>query len=151
MALGTHLPFWPALLFTYLEPITLILGFNAAYTSPSTFVTTQLPTSSLVPVPPAALILSYSLGNIFLLLAALAVLCTAITRDARVTKAYLLIIAVGDLGHIYSSYAVMGPKVFWEFGEYNDMMWGNIGFSAFLHVNRMATLLGVFGRVGSRG
>lgn len=44
----------------------------------------------------------------------------------------------------------MGPKVFWNFNEYNDMMWGNIGVSAFLHVNRLATVLGVFGRVGGK-
>jgi hypothetical protein len=30
-------------------------------------------------------------------------------------------------------------------------MWGNIGFSAFLHVNRIATVLGVFGRIGRKG
>ncbi|KAF2865934.1 hypothetical protein BDV95DRAFT_612176 [Massariosphaeria phaeospora] len=153
MALGTLLPFWPALVFTYLEPVSLILGFNAAFNSPSTFVTRQLPStaaSSLAPVLPGALILSYTLSNIFLVLAALAILCTVVTRDARVAKAYLLIIACGDLGHIYSSYKVMGPDVFWNFGGYNDMMWGNIGVSAFLHVNRVATLLGVFGRVGGR-
>lgn len=56
-------------------------------------------------------------------------------------------IALGDLGHIYSSYKVMGPEIFWNFNEYNDMMWGNIGVSAFLHVNRLATVFGVFGRV----
>jgi hypothetical protein len=77
----------------------------------------------------------------------MAVLCTAVTRDVRVAKGYLLIIACGDLGHIYASYKVMGPAVFLNFNEYNDMMWGNIGASLFLHVNRLATLLGVFGRL----
>ncbi|KAJ4349787.1 uncharacterized protein N0V89_008405 [Didymosphaeria variabile] len=147
MALGTVLPFWPALLFTYLEPISLILGWNAAWNSPSDFITKQLPTPTLVPVPDAALVLSYTTGNIFILLALLAVLCTAITRDARVAKYYLLFVAAGDLGHIFSSYKVMGPEVFWNFNQYNDMMWGNIGASAFLHVNRLATVLGVFGRI----
>ncbi|KAF2444763.1 hypothetical protein P171DRAFT_472764 [Karstenula rhodostoma CBS 690.94] len=150
MALGTVLPFWPALLFTYLEPISLLLGWNAAWNSPTTFVTGQLPTAPLTPVPAAALILSHATGNIFILLALLAVLCTAITRDARVAKYYLLFVAVGDLGHIYSSYKVMGPEVFWDFAAYNDMMWGNIGVSAFLHVNRLATVLGVFGGFGGQ-
>jgi hypothetical protein len=77
-------------------------------------------------------------------------LCTVITRDANVTKWYLAMVAMGDLGHIYSNYMVMGPEVFWNYGEWNDMMWGNIGFSAFLHGNRVATLLGVFGKVGRR-
>ncbi|KAJ4305128.1 hypothetical protein N0V90_000658 [Kalmusia sp. IMI 367209] len=148
MALGTVLPFWPALLFTYLEPISLVLGWNAAWNSPSTFITKQLPTTTLTPVPSSALVLSYTIGNVFILLAGLAILCTAITREGRVAKWYLLMVAVGDLGHIYSSYKVMGPETFWNFNEYNDMMWGNIGASAFLHVNRLATVLGVFGRVG---
>lgn len=101
-------------------------------------------------MPDAAVILSYTLGNIFLILAAVAVLCTAITRNARVAKYYLFIIALGDLGHIYASYRVMGKETFLNFNEYNDMMWGNIGFSAFLHVNRGATLVGLFGRVGAK-
>lgn len=85
-----------------------------------------------------------------MLLAGLAIVCTLITREARVTKWYLGMVAAADLGHIYASYHVMGGDAFWNFGQYTDVMWGNIGFSAFLHVNRVATLLGVFGRVGGR-
>ncbi|KAF2799966.1 hypothetical protein K505DRAFT_229783 [Melanomma pulvis-pyrius CBS 109.77] len=154
MALGTVLPFWPALLFTYLEPVALIVGWQAAYVDPSTYVTSQLPPhsplSTLTAPPASATILALTLANIFLLLAALAVLCTAITREARVAKFYLAILALADLGHIYASYKVMGPATFWDLAKYNDMMWGNIGASAFLHVNRLATLAGVFGRVGRR-
>tara|TARA_R110002003_G_scaffold113_3_gene9839 strand:+ start:37729 stop:38076 length:348 start_codon:yes stop_codon:yes gene_type:complete len=114
-------------------------------------VTRQLPTSNVLAsatVPSAALILSYSIGNVFLLLAGLAVLCTAITREARVTKWYLFMVACGDLGHIYASYKVMGSEIFWNFSEYNDMMVGNVVVSAFLHVNRGLTLIGAFGRIG---
>ncbi|KAF2654465.1 hypothetical protein K491DRAFT_693776 [Lophiostoma macrostomum CBS 122681] len=157
MALGTVLPFWPALLFTYLEPIALLLGTNSAFSSPSAFVTTQTPSpTSLsekiapVTVPDGALILAYTSGNIFILLALLAVICTAVTRESRVAKAYLLAVAIGDLGHIYASWRVLGKETMLNFGGYNDMMWGNIGASAFLHVNRLATILGVFGRIGGR-
>lgn len=99
-------------------------------------------------VPESALILSYTLGNVYLLLGGLAILCTVLTRDARVTRWYLFMVACGDIGHIYASYRVMGSDVFWNFGGYNDMMVGNIAVSAFLHVNRILTLLGVFGQVG---
>ncbi|KAF2006994.1 hypothetical protein P154DRAFT_615093 [Amniculicola lignicola CBS 123094] len=151
MALGTVLPFWPALLFTYLEPTFLLLGWQAAYQTPSTFVQSQDPNASaLAPVHPGALILSYTLANIFVLLAAVAIICTAVTREARVAKAYLLVIAIADLGHIYASYKVVDPDLFWDLGRWNDVMMGNVGGSAFLHVNRVATLLGVFGRVGGR-
>lgn len=40
--------------------------------------------------------------------------------------------------------------MFWNFAEYNDLMWGNVAASAFLHVNRVATVLGVFGRFGGQ-
>ncbi|KAF2280049.1 uncharacterized protein EI97DRAFT_108824 [Westerdykella ornata] len=148
MALGTILPFWPALLFTYLEPLALIMGWNAAWNSPSEFVSRQTPSPSLsTTVPDGALILSYTIGNVFILLGALAIVCTAITRDPRVAKSYLLVVSIADLGHIYASYKILGPSVFWKFNDYNDMMWGNIGVSAFLHINRIATLLGVFGQL----
>ncbi|PSN67397.1 hypothetical protein BS50DRAFT_634769 [Corynespora cassiicola Philippines] len=150
MALGTVLTFWPALLFTYLEPIALLLGWRSAFTEPSDFVTKQAPTTSLSPVPTGALILSYTTGNIYFLLAALAVLCTAITRESRVAKWYLFMVAMADLGHIYSSYKGMGQEAFLNFNDYTDLMWGNIGVSAFLHVNRIATVLGVFGRIGPK-
>lgn len=133
--------------------VALLLGVHAVCSDPSTFVSEQLPSTlanAATPIPSSALILSYTLGNIFLLLAGFAVLCTVWTRDAGVTKGYLFIVACADLGHIYSSYQVMGPKVFWDFQNYNSMMWGNIGFSAFLHVNRGLTLIGAFGKVGRK-
>lgn len=161
MALGTTLPVWPALLFTYIEPVSLsvfrylvihpltphsVLGWSAAWNSPSNFVTKQLPTAPLA-VPDAALLLSYSLGSIFLLLVGVAILCTVVTREKRITKGYLLIAAAGDLGHMLANYKAMGPAVFWNFNEYNEIMWGNVAVTAFLHVNRLATVLGVFGRL----
>jgi hypothetical protein len=134
-----------------LPVVSLVAGWHAASSDPSAFVSRHLPSTPTSALTPAsATVLSYTLSNIFLLLGGLAILCTVITRDANVTKWYLGMVALGDLGHIYSSYAVMGPQVFWDFGAYNDLMWGNIGASAFLHVNRVATLLGVFGRVGRR-
>lgn len=64
------------------------------------------------------------------------------------TKWYLFMVACGDIGHIYGCYKVMGPEVFWDFGGYNDMMWGNVGLTVFLNINRLATLAGVFGKIG---
>jgi hypothetical protein len=85
---------------------------------------------------------------VFLLLAGMAVLCTVITRDTNVTKWYLIMVACGDIGHMYANYAVMGSQVFWDFGQYNEIMWGNVAVTLFLHVNRLATLAGLFGKLG---
>jgi hypothetical protein len=102
-----------------------ILGWHSAYFTPSDFVSRQLPTTTttaLTPVPKTAEILALSLANVYLLLGGIAILCTAITREARVVKGYLFIIALGDLGHIYASYQVMGPSMFWDFANYNDLV-----------------------------
>jgi len=87
------------------------------------------------------------LANVYLLLAALAVVC-CFTSSKNVATGYLAVVAVADLGHIWAVYRVFGYETFVEFGNWNDATWGNVGVSAFLHVNRLATLLGVFGRVG---
>lgn len=62
-----------------------------------------------------------------------------------------MIIALADIGHIYSVYLGMtggegvGAGAFWDWRNWNDMVAGNVGASVFLCVNRIATLLGLFG------
>jgi hypothetical protein len=181
MAFGTNLPIWPAIVFTFFEPgklhnidpfrsdtnylrwltlsvliislVSLIIGFYTAFFDPTSFVSRQLPPTSVLTsstVPPHAQILSLSIANMFIVQCLLSLLFTVITRESRLTKYYLSAAALGDLGHIYASYAVMGKEMFWDFDGYNDMMVGNVLVSAFLWVNRTLTLLGVFGRVGRR-
>lgn len=69
------------------------------------------------------------------------------TRDVHTTRVFLLILACGDVGHMYANYAGMGPDVFWDFGAYNEVMVGNVWITVFLWVNRVGTLMGVFGRL----
>ncbi|KAF2828781.1 hypothetical protein CC86DRAFT_368919 [Ophiobolus disseminans] len=153
MALGTNLPTWPAIVFTYFEPVSLLIGFYAAFFDSSSFVSRQLPPTPILTsstVPPHAQILSLSIANMFLVQCMLSILFTIVTREPRLTRYYLAAAAVGDLGHIYASYKVMGSDMFWDFGGYNDMMVGNVIVSAFLWVNRTLTLLGMFGKAGRR-
>ncbi|KAJ8110595.1 hypothetical protein OPT61_g6602 [Boeremia exigua] len=149
-ALGTSaLPFWPALLFSYLEPMSLIIGAYAATTSPSAFVASQLPTHDPIdPASPAVIVLAYTLGSLFLILAGYALVCTVFTKDANVTRYYLVIALCGDVGHLLANYAGMNSKVFWAWREWNQVMWGNIAVTLFLLLNRLATLSGFFGRPG---
>lgn len=89
-------------------------------------------------------------GNIYLLLAGLAVLCCLFSTP-QVARNYLLIVACADLGHIYSFYSGLGRDTFLDVARWNDMTWGNVGVSAFLFVNRLATAAGVFGVVPRQG
>jgi hypothetical protein len=83
----------------------------------------------------------------FLVQCLVSLLFTVVTREAKLTKYYLVVAAIGDLGHIYANYKFMGNDLFWDFGGYNDMMAGNVLFSVFLWCMRMGTLAGVFGAV----
>ena len=93
--------------------------------------------------------MSLQLGNVMLLLAAMALICCFTTKQ-DIPKKYLLAVAFADFGHIYAVYAALGDEVFWNLNGWNDMVWGNVGVSAFLNLYRWMTLLGVFGRIGNR-
>jgi len=170
MALGTNLPTWPAIVFTYFESgklrrrhtrtathlptATIIAGYYVAFFDSNTFVSRQLPPTPVLTsstVPPHATILSLSIANMFLVQCMLSILLTVVTRESRMTKYYLVAAAIGDVGHIFASYKVMGSEIFWDFGDYNDLMAGNVFLGVFLFVNRLLTLSGVFGRIGRRG
>ena len=71
--------------------------------------------------------------------------------NAAVTRGYLTVVAIADLGHIYANYLGMGEKHFLDLNSWNHMAWANIGISAFLCLNRVATVLGCFGKVGNKG
>lgn len=57
---------------------------------------------------------------------------------------------VGDVGHLWANYKGMGGEVFWAWRDYNEVMVGNVWVTVFLLGNRLATVSGVFGRVGGR-
>jgi len=144
------LPLWPHVLFGILEPIALVMGFYTVFSSPQEFHNRQVPSN--VPnlnITPGTTIITLQLGNVFLLLAGLAILC-CFTSHPEIARYYLIIVAFADLGHIYSSYVGMGSTYFWDVGSWNDMAWGNVGTSVFLCINRIATVLGVFGRIRNK-
>lgn len=118
------------------------------FKSPFHFYASQAPNNSIEPTdfPAQALGLSLAMGNIFILLAFLAIICSW-TNHPEIIKRYLLVVAVADLGHCYATYRAVGSEYFFNIGGWNDMIWGNVGVSLFLHVNRLATVSGVFGRI----
>lgn len=149
--MARSLTLWPTLLFGFIEPGLLIWAYINFLRDPWACYLAQVPESDLSAMkvgsensfPPQARLLVRLLANVYLLLALLAVICIW-TPHRSVAIYYLLAVALADLGHIYATYIVWG-SAFWDLNQWNDMMWGNVGVSAFLHVNRLATVLGVFG------
>jgi hypothetical protein len=113
---------------------------------PQDYTNQQHPSALSVPLSSGSLIITYMLGNVFLLLAGLAVVCPFF-GDAAVARGYLIVVGLADMGHIYSSYLGMGTY-FWDLNSWNQMAWANIGVSSFLCVSRFATVVGIFGRIG---
>ncbi|OAL22955.1 hypothetical protein AYO22_06863 [Fonsecaea multimorphosa] len=99
---------------------------------------------------PQAHSLTLQLGNVFLLLAAMALIC-CFTSHPEIARRYLIAVALADLGHIYSVYCALGDKVFWDLNQWNQMTYSNVGVSVFLHINRLMTVAGLFGRLGAGG
>ena len=127
-----------------------IAGWGAAYLDTENFVADQLPASSpldLVPATANAKVVAMQLGNTYLLLALLGLFILNTTIDSRVVKAYILALAIADIGHVVPTLWMMGWENAISVGNWNSMAWGNIGATVFLFVTRIAYLLGIFGKV----
>lgn len=126
-----------------------LMGWYTIIISPgaSSWLSDQIPTEyKKVPtaLTPESTVVVLQLGNVFLLLMALAIQICCFTTGPTV-RGYLAIVAVADLGHIYGAYVGMGPEAFWDYGSWNSAIYGAVAGSAILCVNRVATVLGLFG------
>ncbi|KAI1610522.1 hypothetical protein EDD36DRAFT_421599 [Exophiala viscosa] len=164
------LPTWPLILFGILEPVALCVDFRVFWAyekrlvltvgsisgyitvlhSPAQYYADQTPNAELSKLvfTSQALSLTLQLGNVLLLLAAVAIICCW-TIHPEISRRYLIVVALADLGHIYAAYRGLGDSTFWDPTQWNDMAYGNIGASAFLHINRWLTIAGAFGKLGS--
>lgn len=114
---------------------------------PFKYYADQLPAHNLSregDFPGQALSLTLQLGNVFLLLAAVAVVC-CFSPSSATARWYLIAVAFADYGHIYASYCSLDAEVFWNPALWNDMVAGSIGASAVLNLARWLTVVGAFG------
>jgi len=143
------LPTWPLILFGVLEPAALVWAYVITLSDPQQYYSDQAPQGLLSNhvFTPQSLSLTLQLGNVFLLLAAMAVIC-CFTTHSEISRRYLIAVALADLGHIYAIYSAVGDKVFWDLNQWNQMTASNVGVSVFLHINRLLTVAGLFGKLG---
>ncbi len=50
----------------------------------------------------------------------------------RLTRAYLVALALGDIGHLWVTYSILGPEVYWDVRRWNWMTCGNVGVTVSL-------------------
>ncbi|MCJ1309504.1 hypothetical protein MMC25_003164 [Agyrium rufum] len=137
----------PYVIFAVLEPISLVAGWLSAWFDTANFVADQYPSPSnyISPTSANAQIISYQLGNLYLLMALMGLSVLNITNDPRIIRAYLIVLAIGDLGHVGPTAWVMGWTRVSDVATWNAMAWGNIAATVFLFVNRMAYVCGLYG------
>ncbi|OTA66478.1 hypothetical protein K449DRAFT_430788 [Hypoxylon sp. EC38] len=134
----------PLTVFGVVEPALLIWAYITALQNLPSYYAAQVPLSTTDAVPPQGLVLLLQLINVYLLLAAVAVICSW-TPHATITRWYLIAVAFADYGHIWACYRGVGPDVFWDVERWNDMLWGGVAVSAVLNALRWLTVLGAFG------
>ncbi|KAI9875934.1 MAG: hypothetical protein M1830_007723 [Pleopsidium flavum] len=143
--MSTILPPFPRLVFTVLEPLSLIAGWLAPFFDPHAFVSDQVLHSLPQGLTLGAHVVALQLGNVYLLLALLGIAVLYTTSEPKVVRNYIIALWIADIGHLAATYYVVGYKHFIDVGHWNSMAWGNIGATAFLFVTRSAYLIGLFG------
>ncbi|EED13812.1 hypothetical protein TSTA_100560 [Talaromyces stipitatus ATCC 10500] len=149
---STLFPTWPFILFGVLEPLTMVAGALAPIIDTNNFIAgqTSLASPPTLPHHPSVLALNYQLANIYGLVGMLGVGLIYGTSEIHVLRNAVVALSIADLGHLYATYAAMGPDTFFDVASWSLVSWGNIGFTAFLFVNRIAYLLGLFGSKTSK-
>lgn len=124
-----------------------VAGALAPFLDTDNFIAGQfsLAHAPALPHHPSVLALAYQLGNIYGLVGLLGVGIIYGTSEPHVLRNAVIALAVADVGHLCATYAAMGPEFYFDVASWSPVAWGNIGFTAFLFVNRVAYLLGLFG------
>ena len=142
----TILPIIPRIIFTIIEPLSLVAGAVQPFTGLKFFVNSQIPTTpAIAPVSSTNQILALQLCNCYALVGMIGVGLLYATREAHVVRNYLIACAIGDVGHIWACYTAMGGRDFFDVQGWNATAWGNIGITAFYLVSRILYLLGALG------
>jgi hypothetical protein len=145
--MASHLPALPRVVFTIIEPISLLGGFFGAALQPAWFAAQQIPNGAApASMSDTSILLSLLTGNLYLLLFFIGVAVFVSTSEVKVVRAYLFALWLGDIGHVGISYLGIPEELRSNPAIWNATVWGNIGFTAFLFTMRTLYFLGLFGR-----
>ncbi|CAK7274377.1 hypothetical protein SEPCBS57363_006131 [Sporothrix epigloea] len=146
--MASRLPAVPRVVFTVIEPISLLGGCVPALFAAGWFIREQIaeaaPTPAVAPSDQAHIV-AQQLGNAYGLLFMIGVAVLYTSTELKVVRNYLVALLIADIGHVGLTIAALGPDRFAAIGEWNAMTWGNVGFTIFLALMRTSYLLGFFG------
>ncbi|KAK8103992.1 uncharacterized protein PG998_011025 [Apiospora kogelbergensis] len=125
--MASQLPLFPRVVFTKLEPISLIAGCVAPFISADWFIEEQIESPKLLQHNDNSRLVALQLGNAYGLLFMLGVAVLYTTTELKVVRNYLWALWVADIGHIGLTAYLLGYQRFMAWSEWNAMTWGNIG------------------------
>ncbi|KAM0322732.1 hypothetical protein ACHAQA_009323 [Verticillium albo-atrum] len=125
--MASALPAFPRIVFTILEPLSLVAGFVGAVVDPDKFVADQIAHDTPLVPSDNGRVVTLQLGNIYLLLAMIGVAVLSSTTEVKVVRRYLVALWVADLGHLWACFHGLGYDRFVDVAQWNAMAWGNIG------------------------
>ncbi|EGR51594.1 uncharacterized protein TRIREDRAFT_55041 [Trichoderma reesei QM6a] len=143
--MAASLPPFPRLVFTVLEPLSLVAGFAGAVYDPAWFVAQQIPQDKPVAASENSIVMAHQLGNMYLAMCFVGLALFRTTSEARVVRSYLVALLLADAGHVGFTWYGMGTNRFMDVSGWNAMAWGNLGATLFLAFTRIAYLSGMFG------
>ncbi|ODA78604.1 hypothetical protein RJ55_05986 [Drechmeria coniospora] len=129
--MASSLPFIPRVVFTVIEPVSLLAGFVGAVHDPAWFVAEQVPQAIPPPaaasfVPVSSLVIGWQLGNMYLLVGLVGLAVLLSTSEVKVVRNYLVALWIGDIGHVAASCYGLGRERLVHPSTWNAMAWGNI-------------------------
>jgi hypothetical protein len=97
----------------------------------------------------SAQLLSFQLGNCYLLLCLLGVFILHTTTELKVVRAYIWALLIADVGHVGLTAASMGWRATLAVGDWTGVAFGNIALTLFLFAVRCLYLAGYFDVTGT--
>ncbi|KAL7791923.1 hypothetical protein V8C37DRAFT_139010 [Trichoderma ceciliae] len=143
--MASSLPPFPRVVFTVLEPLSLVAGFAGAVYDPAWFVAQQIPQDKPLAASENSIVLAHQLGNMYMGMCFVGLALFWTTSEPRVIRNYLVALLIADAGHVGFTWYGMGAERFMDVSGWNAMAWGNLGATLFLAFTRIAYLSGVFG------
>ncbi|KAL7894793.1 hypothetical protein HDV63DRAFT_138392 [Trichoderma sp. SZMC 28014] len=143
--MAASLPQFPRVVFTILEPMSLVAGFLGAVYDPAWFVAQQIPQDKPLVASENSVVLAHQLGNLYLGMCFVGLSLFWSTSEIKVIRSYLIALLIADAGHVGFTWYGMGSERFFDVSGWNAMAWGNIGATLFLALTRIAYLSGMFG------
>lgn len=127
--MASQLPTFPRIVFTILEPLSLLSGAGGAILQPAWFISQQIPSPVPVESTEQSRLVAQQLGNCYFILFLVVVGVLSSTSELKVVRSYLLGLWIADIGHIGITALGLGYDHTLAVGQWNAVTWGNIGFT----------------------